>query len=119
MAAGLPVVSTRFGGPSESMVDESGQYGILIDPNDPDELAAGLLRLLTNEKEWERFQRAGHQRVLDRYTWERTAEGYAAVCQGLAGEPIRSDSLRIPEFFLHPDEHSEPMANAVIGAIPR
>jgi sucrose-phosphate synthase len=118
MAAGLPVVSTRFGGPSESMVDQAGEYGILVDPDNARELAAGLLRLLTSEQEWERFHRAGHQRVLDRYTWERTAEGYAAVCQELVGAPLRSAGLPIPEFFLHPERTAEPAASDLIGPLP-
>ncbi|NNC39197.1 MAG: glycosyltransferase [Acidimicrobiia bacterium] len=73
-AAGLPVVATRNGGPSESLVDENGEYGVLVDPTDPADIATACLRALGPE--WERFARAGRQRVLDRYTWDRTAEGY-------------------------------------------
>jgi sucrose-phosphate synthase len=118
MAAGLPVVSTRFGGPSESMVDQAGEYGVLVDPDNAVELAEALLRLLGDEKEWQRFHQAGHQRVLDRYTWERTAEGYGAVCEELAGAPLRSVGLPVPEFFLRPAETAEPTASEVIGPLP-
>jgi sucrose-phosphate synthase len=99
MASGLPVVSTRFGGPSESMVDEQGEYGVLVDPNDPAELAAALLRLVSDPAEWARFQRAGHQRVLDRYTWERTAESYATLAAILRSEPLRSEGLPLHPYF--------------------
>ena len=99
MAAGLPVVSTRFGGPSESMVDEHGEYGVLVDPNDPAELAAGLLRLVANPVEWARFQRAGHGRVLDRYTWERTAGRYAAVGAELCDKALRTDGESVHPYF--------------------
>jgi sucrose-phosphate synthase len=118
MAAGLPVVSTRFGGPSESMVDGDREYGVLVDPNDPEELARGLLRLIQNEEEWVRFHQAGHRRVIDRYTWERTAQGYAAVCQSLGQSPLRSGGLPIPAFFMHPAERPEPAARDVIGSLP-
>ena len=118
MAAGLPVVATRFGGPSESMVDEKGEYGVLVNPELPDELAAGLLRLLRDEKQWERFHQAGHQRVLDRYTWERTAAGYARVGRELATEPLRTGDQPIPAFFLQPERAPEPAARDVIGSLP-
>ena len=35
MAAGLPAVVTKFGGPSESMREGDEEYGILVDPNRP------------------------------------------------------------------------------------
>jgi sucrose-phosphate synthase len=78
-AAGLPVVATRNGGPSESLVDENGEYGVLVDPTDPAGIAAACLRALGSE--WEHFARAGTRRVLDRYTWDRTAEGYVAAIE--------------------------------------
>lgn len=118
MAAGLPVVSTRFGGPSESMIDDAGEYGVLVDPDNPQELASGLLRLLADENEWARFQEAGHRRILDRYTWERTAEGYARECQELTRAPVRHDGLPIPEFFLGPEKCGEPAARDVVGVLP-
>lgn len=99
MAAGLPVVATRFGGPSESMVDTDGEYGVLVDPNDQADLAAGLLRLIADPNAWHRFREAGHQRVLDRYTWQRTAERYAAVCARLAEEPRRTGGVGIHPYW--------------------
>jgi sucrose-phosphate synthase len=78
-AAGLPVVATRNGGPSESLVDENGEYGVLVDPTDPAGIAAACVRALGSE--WEHFARAGQRRVLDRYTWDRTAEGYVAAIE--------------------------------------
>jgi sucrose-phosphate synthase len=115
MAAGLPVVSTRFGGPSESMADGQVEYGVLADPNDPSEFAGGLLRLVADPAEWAQFQEAGHQRVLDRYTWERTAEGYAAVCATLRSEPRRTDGFPIPRCFTHPDQENEPRLSGLLS----
>jgi len=87
-AAGLAVVATRNGGPSESLVDHDGEYGILIDPTDPSDIAAGLVRALGPE--WDSLARAGRQRVLDRYTWDRTAEGYVAAIERSRAAEARS-----------------------------
>ncbi len=79
MAAGLPAAVTRNGGPSESLREGEQEFGVLVNPTDPGDIAAGLLRLVGPGKEWDYFHRAGRQRVLDRYTWERTAQGYLDV----------------------------------------
>ena len=82
IAAGLPAVVTKFGGPSESLRSGDGEYGILVDPNDPVEVGAGLFSLIGNRDRWRRYAEAGYERVLSRYTWERTAEGYLAAISG-------------------------------------
>jgi sucrose-phosphate synthase len=76
MAAGLPAVVTRNGGPRESLRDEDGVYGILVDPEEPEDIARGLLELAGDESVRVEMCNRGHRRVLDRYTWERTARGY-------------------------------------------
>jgi sucrose-phosphate synthase len=99
IAAGMPAVVTRNGGPSESLYDANTgeEFAVLVDPVDPEEIAAGLLRLVGPDNEWEAFRDAGRERVLARYTWERTAEGYAAVVR-----EIVSDLLPIPPYFWDP-----------------
>ncbi|MFN2168658.1 MAG: glycosyltransferase, partial [Anaerolineae bacterium] len=100
MAAGLPAAVTRNGGPSESLYDVASgtEYGVLVDPADPDDIAAGLLRLVGTDNEWEAFQQAGRQRVLSRYTWEQTADGYLAVIQDMLAKGVV-----IPDYFWHPE----------------
>ena len=49
MAAGLPVVAARAGGPAY-MID-SGRNGILVSPGDPQKLAEALI-LLARDREW-------------------------------------------------------------------
>jgi sucrose-phosphate synthase len=112
MAAGLPAVVTRNGGPSESLYDaEMGQeYGILVDPTDPGDIAAGLLRLLGPENEWLQFQDAGRARVLARYTWERTAGGYLEVI-----EQVLAGRLAIPTYFWHPAPEND-LGRATLAA---
>ncbi|NNC93714.1 MAG: glycosyltransferase [Acidimicrobiia bacterium] len=96
-AAGLAVVATRNGGPSESLIDAAGEYGVLVDPADPDDITAGLERALGDE--WETLATAGRQRVHDRYTWDRTAAGYLAAADR-AMQPDGRDLLPIDPYFL-------------------
>ncbi|HDH25403.1 MAG TPA: glycosyltransferase [Actinobacteria bacterium] len=55
-STGLPVVVTRNGRPVESLRDEHTQYGILVVPSDPNDVASGLLRALDQRHH---FARAG------------------------------------------------------------
>jgi sucrose-phosphate synthase len=101
-AAGLPLVVTQNGGPSESLREGETEYGVLVDPTDPADIAEGLLRLLSDKTTWEGFAYRGRQRVLDRYTWERTAEGYMAQIAALVAAPDarRPETLLpIPPYF--------------------
>jgi sucrose-phosphate synthase len=101
-AAGLPLLVTENGGPSESLHDGEMEYGVLVNPADPDTIADGLLRLLTSPDTRDTFARRGRQRVLDRYTWDRTAEGYLRAITGIVEAPNArrpDDLLPIHPYF--------------------
>ena len=110
MAAGLPAVVTKNGGPSESLREGDEEYGILVDPGDPEEVAAGLYAVAGNADRWRRYAEAGYGRVLAKYTWERTAEGYLEAMAGRErdtdvspdGFPTPSVRLEIPAYFTDP-----------------
>jgi fructokinase len=109
MAAGLPAVVTKNGGPSESLREGDEEYGVLVDPGDPEEVAAGLYSVVGNADRWRRFAEAGYGRVLAKYTWERTAEGYLeAMAEERKAEstadgiPAPQTRLEIPAYFTDP-----------------
>ncbi len=78
-STGLPAVVTNRGGPTESFQEDGHDFGVLVDPYDADDVAAGLLRALGEE--WASLSKAGRERVLTRYTWDRTAEGYLGAIE--------------------------------------
>ena len=109
MAAGLPAVVTKNGGPSESLREGDEEYGVLVDPGDPEEVAAGLYSVAGNADRWRRFAEAGYGRVLAKYTWERTAEGYLEAMaedrkaeSAADGIPAPQTRLEIPAYFTDP-----------------
>lgn len=74
MACGVPLVATT-GGALPEVVGRDGQAALTVPPNDPSALAAAIGRVLTDEPLAARLGPAGRARVLDRFTWRRTAEG--------------------------------------------
>jgi sucrose-phosphate synthase len=102
MSCGLPAVVTENGGPSESLQEGEREFGVLVDPSAPEDIARGLLRVLGSKESWEHFHEAGMQRVLSRYTWERTAEGYLDVTENLLQRPRHAGELIVPEYFTNP-----------------
>lgn len=71
MAAGLPCVATRVSAAPE-LIDD-GIHGLLVPPKNPDELAAGLLKVINNSDLRDRLSDAGRDRILTQYTLENTA----------------------------------------------
>ena len=111
MASGMPVVVTKFGGPSESMVEGDQEFGLLVDPTDKDEISTALFQLTANVELWSKFSQAGYQRVLSRYIWKRTAEGYLENL--LRTQKSNEDKqsieslLPIPAYFMDPEEKND------------
>lgn len=68
MAAGLPVIASNFENYAEVIND--AQCGILVNPTDPDEIAAAIIFLLNDEKKRIEMGKNGQLAIEDRYCWE-------------------------------------------------
>lgn len=87
-ACGLVCVATQNGGPSEIFEDGSG---ILVDPFDSNDIARGLLEAITN---YPVLSKQAHQRIINKYTWNKTAEGYLSVInKGAAITHVRNEPM--------------------------
>jgi sucrose-phosphate synthase len=80
---------------------------VLVDPADPSSIARGLLEVLGTTEAWQYYHQAGIDRVISRYTWERTAEGYLTIIRQALSEPARQGTLAIPAYFTQPDLKNE------------
>jgi glycosyltransferase involved in cell wall biosynthesis len=69
MLAGRPVIATRAGGVPE--IIEDGVSGILVPPGNPDELAAAIVRVLSDPVEASRLAGRGRARALELFSEER------------------------------------------------
>jgi glycosyltransferase involved in cell wall biosynthesis len=76
MACSVPLVTTT-GGALPEVVGEPGESAILVPPADTGALATQILRVLADPLLRNRLSDGGRRRVLDRFTWRRTAQGTA------------------------------------------
>jgi len=68
---GKPVIAGRSGGVSDAVV--GGVTGTLVDPENPEEIANAIIKLLENPELAHKLGEQGRQRVLTEFTWERAA----------------------------------------------
>jgi glycosyltransferase involved in cell wall biosynthesis len=76
MACGVPLVTTT-GGALPEVVGPHGESALTVPPGDPSALARQIVDALDNPELRARLGDHGRRRVLDRFTWRRTAEGTA------------------------------------------
>jgi len=94
-AANLPVVATHTGGILELI--EDGVTGLLVAPDNIEELEAAMRDLLINTERANRLSGAWHDRVLTTWSWERTAKEYLALLGSpLANQVPKPDEISVP-----------------------
>ena len=76
MSCGLPVVATRNGGPSEILRENGFKYGFLFDPEEVDSIIEALNKCLMIKKDYQKYSELSISRVLEKYTWSKTAQEY-------------------------------------------
>ena len=110
MACGLPVVSTYSGGIPETV--EHGRTGILVARGDAEELALAIGQLIDNPARAASVGEAGRQRVVERFTWEASAQRLADLIESVAGASGSQSArrsrqrIRLGSFFGKAPENS-------------
>jgi glycosyltransferase involved in cell wall biosynthesis len=74
MASGTPLVASRTG----ALPEVTGDAAVLVEPGEPDELAAALARLLARPAERDRLSQAALARVAERFAWPAVARATVA-----------------------------------------
>jgi glycosyltransferase involved in cell wall biosynthesis len=81
MACGLPVIISDF--PANRSVVEAADCGILVDPSDPEAVAAAIARLLANPVEARRLGQNGRRAFESKYNWQALEPKLLALYAGL------------------------------------
>ena len=81
MAAGLPVVATRVGGVPSAVAD--GRTGILVEPHQPEPLAAALARLLGDAGLRRSLGEAGRERAREEFSADRVVPAIESLWRSI------------------------------------
>jgi glycosyltransferase involved in cell wall biosynthesis len=84
MAAGLPVVASRVEGIPEAIRD--GRDGLLVEPGDPQDLAAALKRVISGQVDWYALRTSALARHAEHFSDVKMAAGVARVYRRVLGE---------------------------------
>jgi len=81
MAAGLPVIATRVGGNPECV--KEGVTGLLVPPDNPEGMAAAMLKLASDPEMRRLMGRSGRERILNTFSYEKSRDELRRVYQDL------------------------------------
>lgn len=83
MACGKPVVATRIDG---FEILEDAKAGLLINPEDSNEFADAIIRLLQNEDLRKEMGENGRKCVVKNHSWRSVAQKVSNVCENVVSE---------------------------------
>ena len=82
MACEKPTVASRIS--DLEFIEQNA--GILVEPENPEELAKAIIKLLKDEKLREEMGRNGREYVVKNHSWEAVARNVAEVCKSAVRE---------------------------------
>jgi glycosyltransferase involved in cell wall biosynthesis len=94
-SAGLPVVTTRAGG--IPYIVEHGRNGLMVDPDEPDQMADAVLALLADPALARRLIGEGKLDCEERYSWNAASRRWAALYARLAGQAVAEPRTALQE----------------------
>ena len=94
-ASGLPIVATNDGGPRD--IIKACNNGLLIDPNDSEELGRVLYSAITERERWIKWSKDGVEGARDTFTWTGHASKYLSKVR----EELRKHSSEIEIGKIH------------------
>jgi len=74
-----PVIGGRSGGIPDAIID--GETGLLVDPQDPNDIAKGLIKILTNKRLAKKMGENGYNRVKRELTWDKIVSRMMEIVQ--------------------------------------
>jgi phosphatidylinositol alpha-1,6-mannosyltransferase len=75
--AGKPVIGGRSGGVPDAVAE--GETGLLVDPENPEDIAGGMRYFLDRREERVRMGEAGRERALRDFSWALQAEKFVQI----------------------------------------
>jgi glycosyltransferase involved in cell wall biosynthesis len=77
MMRGKPVIGPNYGAPTEFI--RHGEHGLLVNPEDPEAVAAALVELLDSPQRARRMGEAAREWVIGEYSYLRFVERLGAL----------------------------------------
>ncbi|MEP6466687.1 MAG: HAD-IIB family hydrolase [Parafilimonas sp.] len=108
-ACGLPVIASPTGGPKEIL--EHCDNGLLVDVEDPVEMATALKKIIADHSLWERYSANGIKATNQEYSWQAHAEKYIEIINKLFE---RDESY---ESFTHKTAYGKKLSKAKLFII--
>jgi glycosyltransferase involved in cell wall biosynthesis len=81
LACGKPIVASSIPG-VQDLIESSGG-GISVAPEDPEELAAAIVRLLSNKEIRDSMGKKGRRYVVENHSWDGVSRKILEICKDI------------------------------------